>query len=504
MKSPAETGSTGASALRDRGAWLGLVVGAYGLFMTVLVLARGGGYYVVVPRLAYVLPLAVVGTVAALAALDVAGERVSAVGWLGLIVAAGVGCNFLVYWLKFGSDVWGLLLPLAHPTGIDFRDGLYDPAAAFSTVQSGWPPLTLLVGRPFTLFSFSTAYLIQVAALVAIALGSTVLSAVLAVKAAFEPDLSGQQRQIDARLLGFVMGLWLLTSYGFMYEVERGNIDLYALLFSLLSVHLAIRLPKSPWPSSAMLAIAIGLKLYPAVLVVILLWRYRWRAVLPVAAGVLAVMLVAGPANLRDSFGTLGKVESNVVALWWGNHSAAALDHVLQGTTRWAPSWLGYPLLVVPLTLWAVTLVILVRRGWSDRGAVVAAAACVPLMGIVPSISHDYRLVLCVFPLTVLAATVSTMRREPGAVWTMLFGVLALAMIFLGRSSLVVAPSLQASKYTMLVVVQLLLLAVVLMTGQSERAGTAVRGATAPPVSYPSGPAGSWSAEASEKARSGR
>ena len=97
------------------------------------------------------LPLAVVGTVTALAAFGVGRTSLNAVLWLAVVVAAGVAWNFLVYWFRFGSATWGLLLPLAKPTGIDFRDGLYDPAAAFTTAHSGWPPLTLLLGRPFTL-----------------------------------------------------------------------------------------------------------------------------------------------------------------------------------------------------------------------------------------------------------------------------------------------------------------------------------------------------------------
>lgn len=455
--------------MRDRGAWIAVVVAVFSLALSALVLARGGGYYVVVPRLAYLAPLAAVGTVAALAALRVAPGPLNVLGWLGVIVVAGVAWNFLVYWLKFGADVWALLLPLAHPTGIDFRDGLYNPAAAFSTLHSGWPPLTLLLGRPFTLVSFSTGYVVQVVMLVALALAAAALSATLAARAAFAPDLSGQRRLAGGRLLALVMGLWLVTSYGFMYEVERGNIDLYALVFALLAVWLMLRSPRSVWLPAAVLAIAVGLKLYPAVLVVLLLWRYRWRAVLPVAVCTLAVMLIAGPANLRDSFATLNTLQSNQASLGWSNHSSAAVAQILQNITGWAPSWIGYPLLLVPLALWACTLVILVRRGWSDRNAVVAAAACMPLMSVVPSISHDYRLVLSVFPIAVLAAVLATMEREPGAVWIVLFGALAMVMILLARSSLVVVPSLQSSKYAMLVMVQVLLLVVVAMTGRAER-----------------------------------
>ncbi len=467
------------SAIRGRGAWIGLLLGGLSLVEATLVLARGGGYFDVVPRLAIVLPLAVVGAVSALAALGV-GERLNAIAWLGVVVLAGIGWNVCTYSIKFGRGAWGILIPLAHPHGIDFRDGLYNPARAFTTVHSGWPPLTLYLGRPFTLLGFSTAYAVQVGILVALAVAATVLSVKLALRAVGHdgaapagergtPDASGRadtapppapRAAIDPRLLGLIMGLWLLTSYGFMYGIERGNIDLYALFFSLLCVWSVVRGARSAWVPAAFLAVAVGLKLYPAVLVVVLLWRYRWRALLPLALTTLVALLVAGPANLVHSFTTLQALSTSRTAQWWGQDSATAMTHVLHDHTTWAPSWIFYPLIGVPLALWAATLLALVRRGWSERGAVLASAACVPLMAIVPPVSNDYKLVLCVFPLAVLAATVASLRREPPIAWIVAFGALSFAMTFLARSTLLVAPSLQGSKYTLLVLLQVLLLVV--------------------------------------------
>jgi len=468
------------SAIRERGAWIGLILAGLSLIEVALVLARGGGYFVVVPHLAIVLPLAVVGAVSALAALGV-GERPDAIAWLGVVALAGFGWNVCTYSIKFGRAAWGVLIPFAHPHGIDFRDGLYDPARAFTTVHSGWPPLTLYLGRPFTLLGFSTAYGVQIGILVVLAVAATVLSVKLALRAVGDDAAKAAVRSgapgapghdatappaapgagIDARLLGLIMGLWLLTSYGFMYGIERGNIDLYALFFSLLCVWSVVRGARSAWAPAAFLAVAVGLKLYPAILVVVLLWRYRWRAVLPLALTTLVVFLVAGPANLVHSFSTLQALSTSKTAEWWGQDSATAMAHVLHGHTTWAPSWVWYPLIGVPLALWATTLIVLARRGWSERGAVLASAACVPLMAIVPPVSNDYKLVMCVFPLAVLAAAVASLRREPPVAWIVTFGALSFAMIFLARSTILVGPSLQGSKYTLLVLVQVLLLAVV-------------------------------------------
>ena len=239
-----------------------------------------------------------------------------------------------------------------------------------------------------------------------------------------------------------------------------------------------IRSPRSVWLPAAVLALAIGLKLYPAILLVILFWRYRRRAVLPAAVTTLAVLLAAGPAELRHSLVALNAVQANVHAEWWGQDSATAIAHVLRAKTSWAPSWIWYPLIVVPLGVWAGTMVVLFRRGWSDRSAVLAAAACVPLMAIVPAVSNDYKLVLCVFPLAVLAAVVATMRRAPAAAWTVLFGALAFLMMDLARSTMLIAPSLQGSKYLLLVLMQVLLLVVVWLTDDRSQGAAATTTST--------------------------
>jgi len=451
----------GESPLRRTGAWVGLLLASLGAVEIAVVLARGGGYFVVVPRMGFMVPIAAAGLVAALAALEVGGERTNAVVWLGVAVAAGIGWNICAYSLKFGRDVWSVIVSLSHPAGADFRDGLYDPARAFTTVHSGWPPLSLYLGKPFTLVGLTTGYQIQVVILVGLAIASAWLSARLALRAVGERPAAHGGRRLETSLVAGVCGLWLLTSYGFFYEIDRGNIDLYALALTLLALWLTVRGTRSPWPAALALALATGLKLYPAILVVVLLWRYRLKAVVPVVATTAVVLLVAGPAQLAHTYTALHALSTARTQEWWGQDSATAMAHVLREHTGWAPAWVFWPLLALPTALWLGTGYAVVRRGWSERGAVLLGAACVPMMAIVPPVSNDYKLVLCVLPLAVLATTLATSRREPGTTWVVLFATLALTTILLARSTIVVAASLQGSKYTLLVVLQVLLLACV-------------------------------------------
>jgi hypothetical protein len=132
-------------------------------------------------------------------------------------------------------------------------------------------------------------------------------------------------------------------------------------------------------------------------------------------------------------------------------------------------SWLACALLVLPLALWALTVTIVIRRGWSDRGAVEVAAACVPPMSLAPAVSHDYKLVLLVFPLTVLAAWLVTVEPRTSARWSLLFVAVALEMVLLARSTLLttaavlgplawIPADLAANKYPLLVLLQVLML----------------------------------------------
>lgn len=313
-----------------------------------------------------------------------------------------------------------------------------------------------------------SAYLIQVAILVVLAVAVTVLSAKLAIKAVPDRGLAGYEQGISAAQVIVVTGLWLVTSYGFLFAVERGNLDLYALFFSLMSVWLLLRLPNSVWLPAVFLALAMNVKLYPAVLLVLLFWRHRWRAVLPVVAANLGLLLIAGPSNAWHFLVNLSSWQADHY-FWIGNHSAASYAHALRDTYGWLPSWLGYALLLIPLALCVFTVVVLIKRGWTDRGAVLAAAACVPPMCFVPSVSHDYKLVLLVFPLAALAVVLAPANRASMTFWSVLFWLVSVEMVFFARSTLLWTPfSGLQNKYPLLLLSQILLLAVVVMPGGDD------------------------------------
>jgi hypothetical protein len=282
------------------------------------------------------------------------------------------------------------------------------------------------------------------------------------------------ERPFEAWQLGLLGGLWLSTSYGFMFEIERGQLDLYALFFALLAVWFLLRRPLgSPWWPSLALALAVNIKAYPGVLAVVLLWRYGRRAVVPLLVTNVVLLLSAGPANLLRFFVRRASLEASTSSRGWVNDSAASLAHTLHEVGSW-PGSLWVVFLGFSALLWVATLVVVMRRGWSARGAVLVSAACVPVMCTVPSISNDYRLVLLVFPLAVLAAATAAMRRLGGPLWALLLLALGSELFLLARSSRLIAPSLQGSKFALVVGLQILLLIVGALEGRApdEELGT--------------------------------
>jgi hypothetical protein len=458
--------------LRRRAFWVAAAFVVLGVASVVLLVAKaapGGVSALEAARLGVLVPILVACAMAAVVVL--AARRVPASPRVFLSVAAmtaGIG-SMVIPFLALGSRAWASMIPLEYPTGIDFRAGLYDSATAFSTADSGWPPLTVILGRLFALFSPAVGYRLHVLALVVLGLAAVVLSVELGRRAT---GLSAK----SPRPLLFAFGVWLFASYGFLFEVERGNINVYALVFALLAVWALLRFPKSAWVPAILLAIAINLKVYPAILLILVCWRHRWRAIVPVVVSNAALLLIAGPGNAW-AFLKANWVMQSHPSLWLGNHSAESFTYSLNLAHPWVPLSMKYVFLAASVALWLVTAIVLIRRGWSQRGAVLLAAASVPLMNIVPAVSHDYKLVLLVFPLVVLGA----LLVEPGGsrlgspVWQgVLLGLMGLEMAGLTVPTKFWGDGLQypatgfGNKYPLVVFVQLLLLVAVLLLRRED------------------------------------
>jgi len=328
------------------------------------------------------------------------------------MVALCVFIGYLVNHHNINTTTWTweqeYLFPPGTPAGNDFRNGLYRPAQALLHGQNAYtvtwfPPFTVLLAMPFQILDENRAYLAQVGVLIVMNI-ATLGIALKVSRKAFAPK-AGSEKAI-AGLLAFplfcAMALWQETSYGFIYSIERGNFDIYTAFAAVMGLWLIVARPRSIWLQVLCFSIAAHLKIYPAILFVLVVWKHGWKSLLPLAVVNLALLMSLGPANVAPFLGNVrGAVEGPKI--FAGNHSAAVFA-IIVNAARAARGLSPVPALVfyaLSTAAWALGCLYLVRRGYSDAGATWLFALSVPMMNVIPPSSNDYKLVLLGTPLAV-------------------------------------------------------------------------------------------------------
>lgn len=171
-------------------------------------------------------------------------------------------------------------IPNLTPIGNDLRV-MMDLAKGWITAHQSpytiqfYPPLTYLIFAPlllikdplrlyrvFTLFTF---------------LNYGLLTLLLPLKIL-------DKKQVPLVMLLFVTGLF---SYGFQFEVERGQYNVFTFLLCLFSIYLFHYQPKHRLIAYFLFSLSVQLKLYPAIFIVMLVDNWRdWRRIALRFAGI--------------------------------------------------------------------------------------------------------------------------------------------------------------------------------------------------------------------------
>lgn len=344
------------------------------------------------------------------------------------------------------------LFPSRSPAGMDFREGLYDPATAWLQGQSPYthsglwyPPFSVLFSLPFHLFDVNRAYIGQVGLLFALNIAAIGL-AVLISKTALGAE---ESRSSAIALPVFLMLAFLeVSSYGFLFSVERGNFDIYPQFAALLGLWMILRKPSWMWPQVICFSVAAHLKVYPAILFVLVLWKHGWKSLLPLAAINAALLLSLGWESATQFLSVVTRIPTGSTD-WVGNHSAASFARLVndQLASKGTAPFSGLVFLLPPLFLWVFGAVKLLRRGYSSAGALWLYALSVPMMNLLPGTSHDYKLILLGAPLAMSVCFLCGMtgaheQRGRSAQIVVLMGVaIALSVSYAGL------PLLLGNKY---------------------------------------------------------
>ena len=433
-------GRTFGWAVGDRAFWTPTRIAALAIFLVGLVGAItivAAGEFTAASQ-AHLVTLAAiilvgVGAFAAPGSGDSGGAHtVRVILWM---VAALALANVALAWIDLDRWAWRapMYFPSIEPIGADFRTGGYAAAQQFSNVASGWPPFTVVLSAPYLLLGPNAAYVVHVGILIALNMAALGLAvAVLRSRDGDDLPLCGQAGA-HVGLLAPAFAVWLFVSFGFLLSIERGNLDAFAAFFAMLGLWSLVRRPVGVWLPTIAFSLAAEIKVYPALLLLLVIWRFRWKSVLPLVACNMVLALSAGPANLANYFPNMTRSMAQG-ADWVGNSSAKSFSTWVDWLDpRYLPHLPVALLIAIPVALFFFTAWRLWRR--HDHAAT-ALMLCgmVPVMCAVPSISHDYKIVLFAGPAVLLAGLLARhIGRGSAEPWWMLLA-LALALFFMARA----------------------------------------------------------------------
>jgi glycosyl transferase family 87 len=208
--------------------------------------------------------------------------------------------------------------------------------------------------------------------------------------------------------LAGIICLVTFTSYGFLFQLERGNTHIWAVFLMIVAVRTLIKQPKRIWFQVILLSLALHLKYYPALLFPVIFWRHGWKAIFPVMVTNLALFLIPYPVEAVKSFSNL-QAANNKYYNWIGNFSAAGFvgsvfDPKFRGLI-YDPQRTPEHVLIfqlIPASLWVLSSFLLMLRGMTKVNILLFFASTIFPMVLLPNHSHDYNLSISLIPVLLL------------------------------------------------------------------------------------------------------
>lgn len=281
-------------------------------------------------------------------------------------------------------------LPTAKAVGFDLSGTLSQSRTWLVAHRSPYmgvnpyPPLANVLFAPLLFLPFPSAYLII----------SLLTIACYGISTLWFARLASPTKSVTPTLL--LLAVTGLLSYGFQWELERGQFNVIAMTLALAAVGLFYARPRFRWASYVLITLSIQLKVYPAILILALVedWR-NWKKELIRLLGILGVnfacLFALGPRVFQDFVEAIRRLSVGFDP-FVGDHSAATFAFNLLPI---------HPrrLEMVILALFALFLLYAIwvsyRRKRPGLNPYLLLACCIGAL-IIPSTSNDYTLPLLV------------------------------------------------------------------------------------------------------------
>ena len=295
------------------------------------------------------------------------------------------------------------VVPRETPIGIDFKQALIHCEELFIaktspyTGSSLFPPLTYIIFGPFIAVDLPTAYLII-----------TIISIICYIFITFLfPFLANRKPVTPLLMLIFISGMF---SYGFQFEVERGQFNVISMFLSLSAVLIYHNYHRFRYLAYCLFSIGVQFKIYPAIFIFMFVrdwkdWKNNIKRFLGLGAFNFALLFALGPRIFVD-FVMRVKIHMIEPFIWIGNSSIKSFTTLAASTkfSWWAKedSGLAQFLLFAFVTVCIFLIIIQAYRQNQNGINPYLLLACTIGAVVIPSESHDYKLSILVAPVALL------------------------------------------------------------------------------------------------------
>jgi hypothetical protein len=324
-------------------------------------------------------------------------------------------------------------LPSIYPIGNDLHLILKaaNSVAAGGSPYAGankYPPLAAALFTTLVGLNFRDAFRV---------LSTANLFAFLFLSLGIPYFLSDKKRLENVAWIGFAAGLF---SYGFFFEIERGQFNLIAMGLVFAAIILYHRAPKLTWLAFILFCLGVQLKIYPAIFVIFLTRDWRdWKANLLrwTALGLanLLLLLSLGRAVFNDFFTMITSFVAGLgIANWPLSHNINGLIGFMipiLGLTESTGRLIQAVLYILVISLSVLCFIFAVkRRSVLDPYLILA---CTLAALTIPSLSNDYTLAFLIGPAALFFSRLQTGFEEEGRYPRGIWPVMALgALAFTG------------------------------------------------------------------------
>lgn len=292
------------------------------------------------------------------------------------------------------------------PIGIDLKHVLLCSEAALKHAPimdyiNVNPPLASLLFMPLLSMDFFLAYKIM-----------TVVTIVSFITMTFLLPLQSSKSKLVTPLLVFLL-VTGLYSYGFQFELERGQFHVLAVFLSFLAIWIFHYYPRWRFLAYVLFTISVQLKTYPAIFALMLIsdwrdWKRNFARLFLLAAANVALLFVLGP-EFCAAFVQVARTQSADPVLSPATHSIRAFVMLAsQYLSDQGWPWLSQHSTLVQSILLAMVaacvIVLLLAAYRENKGGVnpYLLLTCTLCAMLIPPQSHDYKLSILAAPVAVL------------------------------------------------------------------------------------------------------